>query len=206
MPPPWVWAVFSLSMLVLAASMLTWREGRRFGSRPLLAAEERVVLAAIDVLATQEQGPSNRRLLLEMLKQRRIRAMDRFTFARAEERNAFGYTDERGRILLNPNLCFAYQRSLSPRLLNGVAEADLVATLATLHHEVTHLLGGASEAMAYEDEWRFVCRLRSWCELHDQRRLGAELGEWELHLLPRVQKHVGLAAAEKMRCRMEAIR
>lgn len=206
MPPLWVWAVFSLSLVVLAASMLTWREGRRFGSRMLLSSEERVVLSAINLLATQERGPATRLLLLEMLQQRKIRAMDRFTFARAEERNAFGYTDERGRILLNPNLCFAYQRTLSPRLLNGIADADLVATLATLHHEVTHLLGGASEAMAYEDEWRFVCRLRLWCEAHDQRHLGQELDDWEAHLLPRVRRHVGIAAAEQMRCRMEALR
>ncbi|MBT9586207.1 hypothetical protein IV102_22895 [bacterium] len=198
MPPPWVWAVFSLSILVLTASMMTWREGRRFQSRALLEAEQQVVQEAIDLLGSHDKGLNSHRVLLCMMQERRIRAMDRFTFARAEERNAFGYTDERGRILLNPNLCFSYQRLLAPRLLKGVARADLVATMATLHHEVGHLLGGASEATAYAAEWQLVCYMRRWCEATDRPELASELLDWEQHLPGRVRLHVGATAAEKM--------
>ena len=205
MPTLWVWAIFALSMTVLAASMLTWREGRRFGSRALVPSEERVVRAAIELLATQPGGANARSILTPMLTQHRVRAMDRFTFARAEERNAFGYTDERGRILLNPHLCFAYQRTLSPRLLKGIADADLVATLATLHHEIHHLLEGASEESAYEDEWRFVHRLRGWCDTQHRPALAGELLDWEQHLMPRVCLHVGPRAAEKIRQRVETL-
>ena len=53
MPPPWVWLIFSLSMLILAASMLTVREGRRFLSRGLTASEERVVRAALALWEAQ---------------------------------------------------------------------------------------------------------------------------------------------------------
>jgi len=194
MPPAWVWLVFSLSMLILTASMLTWREGRRFSSRPLTPAEAEVVRAALD-LAAQDGPTRSLQVLHQKMSQGKIRAMDAFTFARAEERNAFGYTDERGRILLNPNLCFAYQRSLSPRLRQGVECADLVATLATLQHEAAHLLKGASEVDAYEEEWRCVRRhlLPPKGQLNDQ--LTDEWREWEKHLLPRIRQHAGPAAA-----------
>jgi hypothetical protein len=191
-------------MIVLMASMMTWREGRRFSSRPLAEAEAQVVVAAIQLLASLEQRPGSPHILQKMMQDGRIRAMDRFTFARPQERNAFGYTDERGRILLNPHLCFAYQRTLSPRLIQGVAEADLVATMATLHHELGHLLGGASEAAAYEQEWRFVGTMQRWCREHDRQAVAAELLEWEQHLPSRVRLHVGGAAAETIRQRVQS--
>ena len=199
MPPAWVWSIFWLSMLVLLASMLTWREGRRFASRPLADSEERVVLAAI-----QWQDACSRRQLADMLQQGRIRAMDRFTFARAEERNAFGYTDEHGRILLNPHLCFAYQRTLAPRLTPGIAGGDLVATLATLHHELNHLTEGSSEALAYEEEWRFVCRLGHRCSLNGRADLATEWLEWRQNLPSRVSRYGGVAAVDPIRLRVEA--
>lgn len=202
MPPPWVWLVFSLAMLVFGASMLTLREGRRFLSRPLTESEERVVSAALE-LYKQQEGREHP-LLLSMLKSRRIRAMDKMTFARPEERSAFGYTDERKRILLNPNLCFTCQQMLSPRLSTGVADSDLVATLATLQHEVRHLVSGASELLAYEDEWRYVSRTRHWCVQNGMPGLSLELLEWERHLPARVKLHVGVAAAEPMRVRISS--
>ena len=202
MPPPWVWFVFSLSMLIFAASMLTLREGRRFLSRPLTDSEERVVAAALDVWKQQEGHEHP--VLASMLQTHRIRAMDKLTFARPEERAAFGYTDERGRILLNPNLCFTCQQMLAPRLCTGVADADLVATLATLQHEVRHLVSGASESLAYEDEWRYVCRTRHWCMQREMRGLSLELLEWERHLPARVRLHVGATAAEPMEKRISS--
>jgi len=200
MPSAWVWLVFSLSMLIFTASMLTLREGRRFLSRPLSASEQRVVLAALKL--DEEQEGRAHPLLVAMLREHRIRAMDRMTFARPEERSAFGYTDERGRILLNPNLCFTCQQMLAPRLLTGVAESDLVATLATLQHEVRHLVSGASETMAYEEEWRYVCRTRSWCVQNEMPGLSLELLDWERHLPARVRLHVGQAAAGPMQLRI----
>ncbi len=189
-------------MMILGASMLTLREGRRFSSRPLNQSEERVVAAALE-LWKQQEGREHPQLAA-MLKQRRIRAMDKMTFARPEERAAFGYTDECQRILLNPNLCFTCQQMLSPRLCTGVADADLVATLATLQHEVRHLVSGASEALAYEDEWSYVCRTRQWCVQHEMPGLSLELLEWERHLPKRVRLHVGAAAAEPMEKRISA--
>ncbi|MBX3167846.1 MAG: hypothetical protein KF760_10560 [Candidatus Eremiobacteraeota bacterium] len=189
-------------MLIFGASMLTLREGRRFLSRPLTGSEERVVVAALD-LWKQQEGREHP-LLATMLKEHRIRAMDKMTFARPEERAAFGYTDERKRILLNPNLCFTCQQMLAPRFCTGIADADLVATLATLQHEVRHLVSGASEALAYEDEWRYVCRTRHWCVQHQMPGLSLELLEWERHLPTRVRLHVGPSAAEPMEKRISS--
>ena len=189
-------------MLILAASMLTLREGRRFLSRPLTDSEERVVAAALG-LWKQQEGHDHP-VLSAMLKAQRIRAMDRLTFARPEERSAFGSTAERGRILLNPNLCFTCQQMLAPRLCTGVADSDLVATLATLQHEVRHLVSGASETLAYEDEWRYVCRTRHWCGQHQMAGLSLELLEWERHLPARVRLHVGANAAEPMKKRISS--
>lgn len=203
MPPPWVWLIFSLSMLVLGASMLTLREGRRFLSRPLTASEARVVASALALWSKQEGRPQQ--LLSDMLTDQRIRAMDRMTFARCEERAAFGYTDERGRILLNPNLCFTCQQLLAPRLNLGVSDTDLVATLATLQHEVRHLVSGASEEAAYEEEWRGISRTRRWCARNQMPALSLELLEWERHLPARVRLHVGSAAAEPMQRRISSI-
>ena len=188
-------------MLIFTASMLTLREGRRFLSRPLASAEERVVMAALQLW--QQQEGREHPLLSAMFREKRIRAMDRMTFARSEERSAFGYSDERGRILLNPNLCFTCQELLAPRLCGDhIADSDLVATLATLQHEVRHVLSGASESLAYEDEWRSVCRTRRWCVQHEMPGLSLELLEWESHLPARVRLHVGPAAAEPMQLRI----
>ena len=202
MPPPWVWLIFTLSMLVLGASMLTLREGRRFLSRPLTASEQRVVQAALELWTRLEGRPQP--LLSSMLLEHRIRAMDKMTFARPEERAAFGYTDERGRILLNPNLCFTCQQLLAPRLNRRVADSDLVATLATLQHEVRHLVSGASEEAAYEEEWRGITRARQFCACHQMPGLSLELLEWERHLPARVRMHVGSAAAEPMQRRVSS--
>lgn len=180
--------------------MLTLREGRRFFSRPLTASEERVVESALGLWARLEEKPP--KLLCEMLADHRIRAMDGMTFARCEERTAFGYTDERGRILLNPNLCFTCQQVLAPRLNAGVADSDLVATLATLRHEQRHLISGASEEAAYEEEWRCITRTHRWCLEHQMPGLAQEAADWERHLPTRVRLHVGPAAAEPMQRRI----
>lgn len=193
MPPPWVWTVFALSALVFACSMLTLREGRRFRSRELQAEERTVVSSALDFWGSHGGDPGHVSLLRTLLHQQKIRAMDRETFARAEERNAFGYTDERGRILLNPNLCFAYQRTLAPRLCGVVHEGDLVATLATLYHEMRHLLERASEAQAYEAEWRFVRTLRV-----GDPAVMRQLQSWEQQMPVRVARHVGPQQLQQM--------
>jgi hypothetical protein len=193
MPPPWVWTVFALSALVLTCSMLTLREGRRFQSRELHGEERTVVTATLDFWTTHGGDAGHVSLLRTLLQQQKIRAMDRATFSRAAERNVFGYTDERGRILLNPNLCFAYQRTLAPRLCGSVHEGDLVATLATLYHELRHLLQRASEAQAYEDEWRFVRAL----QVSDTAVQG-QLQAWERQMPVRVARHVGPQQLQEM--------
>ena len=188
-PPPWVWLIFTLAVGIFSVSMVTLYEGHRFVSRPLLPPERAVVEAAL--AAWNEVDPRRAQdieRLRTLLKERKIRAMDNGSFARAEERAAYGYTDERGRILLNPQLCFAYQRSC-PR--DQVQCGDLVATTATLVHESRHLLEHANEACAYEAEWRFVQKFCRWAEQSGRPDLCEEMCAWESEMPGRVEHYAG---------------
>lgn len=205
MPPPWVWCVFFLAVTILTASMVTLREGRRFVSRDLTEEEVRIVAAAITLWekAAPEGERTNR--LRAMLGDRRLRVMDTPSFVRAQERSTYGYTDERGRVLLNPRLCFA-NHDLLPEI--GAAPspciqcADLVATLTTLYHETTHLFEGASEATAYEEEWLFLRRLSAYASRQRDGSLLEELGDWEKAMPSRVELCLGAETTAEIRGRV----
>ena len=199
MPPHWVWSVFTLSIGIFVASMLTWREGRRFVSRPLLPQEARIVMAALNLWQSTTEPPAAIARLRAMASEGKLLAMSQLTFQRAEERATFGYTDERGRILINPNLCFANQRTCEP---DRPDTGDIVATLCTLYHESRHLLYQTGEAQAYEMEWGFVRRTTSWARV-DQPTLARELGSWEEEIPVRIRLYVGDTMVEKIRARVE---
>lgn len=183
-------------MGVLSASMLTLREGRRFVSRRLTPGELRIVTSA---MATWESCPdaAGAAAMREALRSGRLLAMHSLSFARVEERSTFGYTDERGRILLNPNLCFGNQR------LSGKSDhGDLVATMCTLYHESRHMLYGATEASAYEDEWVFARRNQAWAAA-SQPELARELSVWGEEMPCRIQLYVGDTMVAKIQGRVE---
>lgn len=173
-PTPWVWLLCTLALAIFAMSMLTWREGQRFQSRSLSAAERVVVESALDLWQQWGEESTSLRRMRQLIQRDRIRAMALGVNARAEERSAFGYCDEHGRILLNPELCFLYWRSLG-----RLDEADRVATLATLLHEGHHLQAGSDEAMAYAYEARCLNRLVSWSKRRSEPKLHQELRLWE---------------------------
>ena len=198
MPPPWVWFIFLLSMIILGASMLTFQEGRRFISRDLDPREATLVNASLTLWENvQEPGEQIAiRVLRKRLAEGRLRAMSSLSFSRAQERSAFGYTDERGRILLNPRLCFPNMKYLRD---SDQDPDDLVSTCSTLYHEACHLLWGASEACAYEREWLFLSRLRAWAEASGNRPLAEEVSVWEKSMPSRIELYVGPAVAEEIR-------
>jgi hypothetical protein len=193
-----VWLVFGLSMLVFSASMLTLHEGRRFVSRRLTAQEIRIVQASLALWegALQKQDVAR---LRTMLAANDLLAMDSLTFARPEERGTFGYSDEHGRILLNPNLCFANHRMAGERT---AGMDDEVATMCTLYHETRHLLHGATEAVAYEDEWQFARCARRWACRRGMSGLAGDLAEWEMEMPGRIRLYVGEAVLQKIRARV----
>jgi hypothetical protein len=134
------------------------------------------------------------------MRSNRLFAMSTLSFDRVEERSTFGYTDERGRILLNPNLCFGNQR------LSGSAKpdsGDVVATMCTLYHESRHLLYKATEASAYEDEWLFVRRSIVWAGRSRQPELARELTLWSEEMPCRIQLYVGDSLVPKIQSRVE---
>lgn len=199
MPPPWVWSIFTLSIGIFAASMLTWREGRRFVSRPLLPQEARIVMAALNLWQSTPDPPDGLARLRAMAAEGKLLAMSSLTFERAEERATFGYTDERGRILINPNLCFANQRMCEP---DRPDVTDVVATLCTLYHESRHLMYQTNEAQAYELEWGFVRRTTSWAR-QNQPTLARELTHWDEEMPMRIRLYVGDTMVEKIRAKVD---
>lgn len=184
MPPPWVWLIFSLSLGIFAASMMTWREGRRFASRPFRPQELRLVAQALALGERAQQDRSTLQTLADMLSHQSLRAMDLGNGARCEERSAFGYTDEFGRILINPKLCFLYLESTGQE-----NPADLVATLATLIHESQHLLLRASEEQAYQAERASIQRFQLWAVQQGQSRWAEESSLWVSQLEVRARRY-----------------
>lgn len=201
MPPPWVWSIFTLAMAIFSASMLTWREGRRFVSRPLLPQEARIVMASLNLWERTAESPPALLRLRAMAAEGKLLAMSPLTFQRAEERATFGYTDERGRILINPNLCFANQRMCEPNRPDG---SDMVATLCTLYHESRHLLYQTPEPQAYEQEWGFVRRTIRWARENQQLELARDLGQWDEEMPTRIRLYVGDSMVETIRAKVEA--
>ncbi|MEW6284354.1 MAG: hypothetical protein AB1758_37410, partial [Candidatus Eremiobacterota bacterium] len=135
-------------------------------------------LTALEELG--EAGVAGR--MRRLLGQGKLRAMNDPTFQRPRERCTFGYTDERGRVLLNPRLCFA---SLTAFGREG-APCDVVVTLSTLVHEHEHVARHASEEQALEAEWRFLRRA-----VGQPHRLRAELASWEGEMDARVEERLG---------------
>ncbi len=186
-PTPWVCTIFALSMLLFLISLATWREGRRFVSRRLHPEEARIVGEAMTLWG---KLPGVERLddCRSVLRSGELRVMHSLTFVRAQERSTFGYTSEHGRILLNPRICFAQQKM---RGGSSPAEADVVATLATLYHEMHHLRHGATEEAAYEAEWRLTRTGREWAEEQSEVSLAQAFTEWEEEIPSRIQLTLG---------------
>jgi hypothetical protein len=180
--------------------MLTLREGRRFASRSLHPAEIRIVLAALKLWERSPEGKDAVRMRA-VLADGQLLAMGSTSFSRAEERSTFGYRDERGRILLNPNLCFAQQRMSAPRYPDST---DVAATMFTLYHESRHLLHQASEEVAYEDEWRFVRGTGAWTGGLLTAELARDIGAWEQEMPGRIKLYLGGATLDQIRARVEA--
>ena len=166
-PPRWAWLLVLFSLTLLSVSMVIWWEGMRFQSRELTPEEHAVVTRALDYWAQSKVESSRVSLMRKNLEAGKIRAMDEDSFFRARERSTFGYTDEHGRILLNPKLCFPglrYLGELSPTR----SSMDEVRTLATLYHEHLHLYDRVSEEEACRKEWSFTRKCLNSC--NDPRR------------------------------------
>lgn len=198
-PPRWLVLLFGGAMLVFVASMWTWWEGRRFASRPLERAEAQIVAQALQTWQTLAPEVDGWRDLRTLLAARKVRAMDKASFGRKAERITLGYTDEWGRILLNPNICFSAYSTLGPRVCQGVQKSDLVRTMTTMHHEYHHLIRRAVESEAYAAEWNFVrvCLERS--RERDDPELTAALAEWEGEMQERIRLYVGNTRFERLK-------
>ncbi len=200
MPSAWVWSLFGLSMIIFSLSMLTTWEGCRFVSRPLKSDEQKIVMAALDHWGQFQASEDGETIeaLKAMIARKHLRVMDSPCWGRAEERSTFGYTDERGRILLNPALCFSYHRSFGPG--NGVHIGDLVVTVATLFHESRHMLSHDPEPLAYQKEWLFVRQLAG----HSGQPKGVydELNHWEGQMDERIACTLGKSEAQLIRKRV----
>lgn len=197
-PSAWVCGLLLASLAVFSLSMFTCFEGCRFASRPLSGNEKAIVLRALDSWAQSPASePDTISRLKAMVAHRNLRAMDSCRWSGSAERGTFGYTDERGRILLNPALCFCFQRSL---VGSAPHDGDVAITLATLYHESRHLVGQDSESVAYEKEWLFV---RSIIPTVGPA-LGAELSHWEAHMPERIQCLLGPQAAQDIAKRVDS--
>lgn len=200
-PSPWVWTVFGLSMLLFFVSMATWREGRRFVSRRLEPKEARVVGEAMK-LWSEIPGVERVEGCRSLVNSGELRVMHALTFVRAQERATFGYTSEHGRILLNPAICFASQRMSG---LERPTESDIVATLATLYHEMQHLRYGASEEAAYEAEWHLVRCARAWASDQGRASLSQAFSVWEEEMPERVRLTLGQESVDRVQARQLAL-
>ncbi len=201
-PPLWVWVLFVFSLSLLGTAYVTTREGLRYVSRSLRGDEEKVVLAALDAWdeLTDDRSADTTGRLRVMVHTRRLRGIDGVAFVSSRERSTFGYTDERGRILLNPCLCFG---SLTIRGRGEVYAHDLVVTLSTMVHEDEHFTHQAGEREAYLAEWQF---LRRAVGVARSRELpyAEELAQWESHTAQRVAENLGPTLASQLEEQLDA--
>lgn len=196
-PSPWVGTVFGLSLLLFLVSMATWREGRRFVSRRLEPKEARIVGEAMK-LWSEIPGVERVEGCRSVLHSGELRVMHALTFVRAQERATFGYTSEHGRILLNPGICFASQRMSGSE---KPSDSDIVATLATLYHEMQHLRYGATEEAAYEAEWHLVRSAKEWASTQGRPSLSHAFSVWEEEMPERVRLTLGQECVERVQAR-----
>lgn len=201
-PPLRIWVLFLFSLALAATAYLTTREGLRFVSRPLHADEERVVQAALNAWDQLTDGRARKTTgrLREMAHTRKLRAMHGDSFARSRERSTFGYTDERGRMLLNPRLCFG---SLSIRGSGEVYAHDLVVTLSTLVHEEEHYTRNVGEREAYRAEWQFLRRSVLVARSRDLPYRVA-LERWEGEISLRLEENLGPELARQIESELDA--
>ena len=164
-------------MVVFLVSACTLKAGLRFPSRALRGEERRLVVEALELWRQWGQFPKMRQSLALMLQQDRLRAMALEPSAGSRERSAYGYSDEHGRILLNPSLCF-----LSLKYRGTLDMGDRVATLSTMIHEGQHHLQQASEEFAYRGEWMAIRSLRDWATSQGRAELAQELRLWEVQM------------------------
>lgn len=175
---------------MLAAGLATQREGRRFHGRALEPTEKQMVEQSLNLWAELDPDPAVGELR-QLLSQGRLLAMSPASFKRKQERITLGYTDEHGRVLLNPNICFAQLRTLADARPEQL-KADLVKTMATLHHEYQHLTRHAGESEAYASEWRFLARCRSRCR---DAELLLELADYEAEMSERMRLYANTPPA-----------
>ncbi|MBI3924151.1 MAG: hypothetical protein HY319_01295 [Armatimonadetes bacterium] len=208
MPPRWVWLLFVGSLTIFTASMITWWEGMRFQSRPLDPAERLIVERSLETWSSLCPEPEDLKAVQELrqlLDQEQLRSMDEKCFGRKAERITLGYTDERGRILLNPHICFSTYYALGEHRTERVHTSDLVRTLTTVFHEFQHREYGASEAEAYEREWAFARRCLERAELASHRELARELRDWEADMAHRVERYVEPSRLEELKGKLSRL-
>ena len=70
-----MWLLCTLALAIFAMSMLTWREGQRFQSRSLSAAERVVVESALDLWQQWGEESTSLRRMRQLIQRDRIRAM-----------------------------------------------------------------------------------------------------------------------------------
>lgn len=191
-PPLWVWLLLATSLSLLSASMMTLGEGLKFCSRPLTPVERSIVSSALDCWSRIDPDPKAVAALRAMLRQQLLRAMDEPTFARPQERGTLGYTDEHGRILLNPRICFA-----TWRCLGKAHPSDVVRTSSVLVHEYRHCYLNESESEACEAELAFL--RRAWLVERDPG-FAREWRQWESLVTQRVRPFVGVGSGLELHC------
>ena len=183
-PPLWVWLLLGTAVSLFSLSMLTLGEGLKFTSRQLTAQERRIVVAALECWNRIEPDVQAGAAMKAMLRQQQLRAMDEPTFVRAQERATLGYTDEHGRILLNPRICFASWRCLG----KAVHASDVVRTTSVLVHEYHHCDLNESEAQACLAELNFL--RKAWLVEQDPC-FAREWRSWGALVTQRVRPYVG---------------
>lgn len=202
-PPLWVWVLFLFSLSLAATAWVTTSEGLRYVSRALNPDEQRVLLASLEAWDELTEGRARVTTgrLRVLLNSRRLRCLHGDCFTRTRERSTFGYTDERGRILVNPRLCFG---SLIIRGRGEVYAHDLVVTLSTLVHEDEHYSRKASEHQAYRVEWEF---LRKSVQVARSRDLpyAEALERWEDQTSLRVEEKLGAALTSQIQAELDTM-
>jgi len=191
-PPLWVCLLLATSLSLLSVSMLTLGEGLKFCSRQLTPVERDIVASALDCWSRIDPDPQAIAAMRAMLRQQRLRAMDEPTFARLQERGTLGYTDEHGRILLNPRICFATWRCLGKR-----HPSDVVRTTSVLVHEYHHCHLNETEAQACLAELAFL--RKAWLVERDAG-FAREWQAWEALVTQRVRPYVGAGPGLELHC------
>ncbi len=179
-PPLSVWFLCGVSALIFWVSMGTWWEGMHYHSRPLTVQEYRIVTKALGTwykLVPDSDGVSQ---LWKLLRAGSIRALQKGWWWRDSERITIGYTDERGRILLNPELCFSAYHSLASSF--EVYDCDVVRTMSTLYHEWQHRNYRVGERVALQREQEFITRCLERCSRQGYGSLEKDLREWRFIL------------------------